>query len=181
MSSPDRADEVDRWIEETVHRALAYAITLVRNRADAEDIVQDCYGRLLARSEQYDLPRDGSKLLFKAIANACINHVQRRPPTVQLEIAAGAAGPDRLSLADRSEAVPDRRAMRREFEEAIAAALAELPVTQRAVLELRILGHSLIEVAEMLEMSHANARTVLHRARRTLAARLRPFLEDDVA
>lgn len=71
--------------------------------------------------------------------------------------------------------------MRREFEEAIAAALTDLPVTQRAVVELRSLGHSWIEVAEMLEMSHANARTVLHRARRTLAARLRPFLEEDVA
>lgn len=97
MSSPDRADEVDLWISETMQRALAYAITLVRNRADAEDIVQDCYGRLLARSAEYDLPRDGSKLLFKAITNACINRVQRRPPTLELEVAAGAAGPDRLS------------------------------------------------------------------------------------
>ena len=32
----------------------------------------------------------------------------------------------------------------------------------------------------MLEISHANARVLLHRARRTLAARLRPFIEDHV-
>ena len=181
MSSPDRADEVDAWIAERVQRALAYAITLVRNRTDAEDIVQDCYLRLLAKSQQYDLPRDGTKLLFKAITNACINHVQRRPPTVGLQAAEHASGADRRSLADRPGTEPDRRAMRQEIEEAIAAALAELPVMQRAVVELRRLGHSLIEVAEMLEISHANARTVLHRARRTLAARLRPFLEEDVA
>ena len=181
MSSPDRADEVDAWIAQTVQRALAYAITLVRNHADAEDIVQDCYRRLLAKSRQYDLPRDGTKLLFKAITNACINHVQRSPQNVGLPAAEQASGADRLSLADRSETEPDRRAMHQEFEEAIRAALAELPVTQRAVVELRSLGHSLIEVAEMLEISHANARTVLHRARQALAARLRPFLEEDVA
>ena len=116
--------------------------------------------------------------MFKAISNACINLVQRRPPTVGLEVAEQAAGADRFSMAERPEAEPDRRAMRREFEQAIAEALAELPVTQRAVVELRSLGHSLIEVAEMLEMSHANARTVLHRARQALAVKLRPFLED---
>ena len=181
MSCPDSSGELDVWIAETVQRALAYAITLVGNRADAEDVVHDCYQRLLARSDQYDLPRDGSKLLFKAITNACINLVQRRPPTIGLDIAEHAGGVDRLSLADQSGTEPDRRAMRREFEEAIAQALAELPVAQRAVVELRSLGHSLIEVAEMLEMSHANARTILHRARQTLAARLRPFLEEDVA
>ena len=84
------------------------------------------------------------------------------------------------SLADRADADPEHRAIRGELEAAVAAALAELPVTQRAIVELRGLGHSLVEVADMLEISHANARVMLHRARRTLATRLRPFIEDHV-
>jgi DNA-directed RNA polymerase specialized sigma24 family protein len=32
----------------------------------------------------------------------------------------------------------------------------------------------------MLEISHSNVRVMLHRARRTLATRLRPFIEDHV-
>lgn len=177
---PPPDDDLDGWIASTVQQALAYAQSLVRNRAEAEDIVHDCYGRLIARANVYDLPRDGSKLLFKAITNACINATQRRTPTTELETAAHASGADQLSLADKPEVQPERQAMHRELEEAVENALEELPVTQRAVVELRSLGHSLVEVAEMLDISDANARTLLHRARARLAIRLRPFIEENV-
>ena len=173
-------DALDAWVAETVQRALAFAVTLVRNRADAEDIVHDCYGRLLARSDEYDLPRDGTKLLFKAVANACINWVQRRPPVVSIEAAEQGPGGGSDSLADESAGRPESRAMYRELEDAVAGALAELPETQRAVVELRSLGHSLVEVADMLELSHTNARVLLHRARQSLAQRLRSFIEENV-
>jgi RNA polymerase sigma-70 factor (ECF subfamily) len=163
-----------------VRRALAYAVTLVRNRAEAEDIVHDCYSRLLARSDHYDLPSDGTKLLFRAITNACINWTQRRPPVVSLDAVERGSGADRLALADTADVDPEHRAMRGELDAAVAEALAELPVTQRAVVELSSLGHSLVEVADMLQISHPNARVLLHRARRTLAARLRPFIEGHV-
>ncbi len=160
--------------------ALAYAVTLVRNQAEAEDIVHDCYIRLLARSEHYDLPSDGTKLLFRSITNACINWTQRRPPVVSLEVAEQGIGADRLSLAANSDADPEHRAICGELEAAVAAALTELPVAQRAIVELSSLGHSSQEIADMLEISHSNVRVMLHRARRTLATRLRPFIEDHV-
>lgn len=181
MSDPPRsADELDAWIEATVSRALAYALTLVRNRAEAEDIVHDCYGRLLARGSAYDLTRDGEKLLFKAIANACINWTQRRPPTASLEAVARSPEANAIWMTDRTQAGPEQHAMGRELEEAIEDALGELTVTQRAVVQLRSLGYSLVEVAEMLEISHANARTLLHRGREKLAIRLRPYLEENL-
>jgi RNA polymerase sigma factor (sigma-70 family) len=147
---------------------------------DAEDIVQDCYSRLLAKGDEYDLPRDGQKLLFKSITNACINHVQRRRPLVSLDaVEDDREGTGRGAwLADRAEADPPDHASHRELTDAVGAALGELPVSQRAVVELRSLGHPLSEIAGMLEISHANARVLLHRARRALAARLRPFLEE---
>jgi RNA polymerase sigma-70 factor, ECF subfamily len=180
MSDPVRSDDdVDAWIVATIQRALAYALTLVHNRTDAEDIVHDCYGRLLARAHLYDLPRDGSKLLFKAITNACINWTQRRAPEVGIHCAKQATGSDTLSLADKSAAEPVQQAMQQELKVAVEHALSELPVTQRAVIQLRCLGHSLIEVAEMLEITHDNARTLLHRGRSRMAIRLRPFLDEN--
>lgn len=163
-----------------MQRALAYAITLVRNQAEAEDIVHDCYSRLLARSDKYDLPTDGTKLLFKAITNACINWTQRRPPVVSLETAEQGVGATGPALADKSDFEPDSCAIQGELEDAVAVALAELPLPQRAIVELRSLGHSLVEIADMLDLSHANARVLLHRARLKLATRLRPFIEDHV-
>jgi RNA polymerase sigma-70 factor (ECF subfamily) len=179
MTRPSPADDqLGAWIAGTVQRALAYAVTLVRNQTEAEDIVHDCYIRLLARSDHYDLASDGTKLLFRSITNACINWTQRRPPLVSLEAAEQGRGADRLSLADKADAGPEHRAICGELEAAVSEALAELPVSQRAIVELRSLGHSLVEVADILEISHANARVMLHRARRTLATRLRPFVED---
>lgn len=171
-------DELGPWIAETAPRAIAYAASLVRNRAEAEDIVHDCYSRLLARSDKYDLPRDGTRLLFKAITNACINWTRRRPPVVSLEAAQRGSRPGGGLPDEGRDPGPECEAIRGELEAAVAEALAELPVSQRAIVELRSLGHSLPEAADMLEISHANARVLLHRARRALAARLRHFIED---
>lgn len=159
-------------MSETLGHALAYALSLIRNRAEAEDIVQDCYGRLLAKSDRYDLPRDGTKLLYKAISNACINARQRRPPVV------GEASQDLSALANQAASGPEHQAILGELEDAVAQALEELPMIQKGVVELRSLGHTTVEIAEILEISHANARVLLHRARQTLADRLRPFIEE---
>ena len=164
------------WIARTVQPALAYAITLVRNRHDAEDIVQECYRKLLARSAHYDLPRDGEKLLYKSITNACINLVQRRPATTSIESLKDTGFPPH---ADDGRPA-DSRLMQREMEKVIEQALAELPVNQRAVLQLSSLGHSLVDVAEMVNVSHANVRVLLHRARQSVAERLKVFREGEV-
>jgi RNA polymerase sigma factor (sigma-70 family) len=161
------------WIARTVQPALAYAITLVRNRHDAEDVVQECYRKLLARATYYDLPRDGEKLLYKSITNACINFVQRRPATTSIESLRDAAFPPNAEDGGR----PEARLIQQEMETVIEQALGELPVNQRAVLELSSLGHSLVDVAEMVNVSHANARVLLYRARQSVAERLKSFRE----
>jgi RNA polymerase sigma-70 factor (ECF subfamily) len=164
------------WIARTVQPALAYAITLVRNRHDAEDIVQECYRKLLARSAHYDLPRDGEKLLYKSVTNACINLVQRRPATTSIDSLKDAGFPPHADDGRPAES----RLMQREMEKVIEQALAELPVNQRAVLELSSLGHSLVDVAEMVNVSHANVRVLLHRARQSVAEKLKVFREGEV-
>lgn len=179
MTQPNAfPDPIDVWVTETACRALGYAITLVRNHHDAEDIVHDCFGRLLAKSHNYDLPRDGTRLLFRSITNACINHSkQRRPKSSlqELEFKEGSQGP---VLADRRAADPLENAIGHELERAIELAMNKLPLAQRAAVELRSLGNSLGEVAEILEVSHANARVLLHRARTQLAAQLSAFIEE---
>lgn len=173
MTPADQSvEELDAWIASTARRALAYAVTLVGNPADAEDLVHDCYLRLLAKAADYDLPQDGTRLLFRSITRACVNFTQRRRPVVSLDAApasvATSTGPD-----------PGALAACRELKDAVRVAMSELPVSQRAVLELRSFGHSLIEIAGILDVSHANARMLLHRGRQTLASRLAPFLKEE--
>lgn len=153
---------------------------MVRNHADAEDLVYDCYGKLLAKADMYDLANDGDKLLYKAVTNACINFVQRRPPVVSLDCPPIDTDDTSSSMADHRQPQPHEQAAERELADSLAEALASLPIKQRAAVELRSLGHSLVEIADVLGVSHANARVLLFRARESLAVRLRPYIEENV-
>src|SRR5215203_5002824 len=77
---PDESAALDAWVEATLAGAVAFARSLLRDPAAAEDVVHDCFCRLLRRADVYDLPRDGTRLLFRAITNACIDASRGRGP-----------------------------------------------------------------------------------------------------
>ncbi len=172
----DRSDppgDRDAWILATLPRALAYASSLLRDRALAEDVVHDCYTRLLQKSATYDLANDGTKLLFKAITNACVDRNDRDRKLLRLEFEDGGASP----IADARAWEPHDLASHRELEAAVAEALGRLTLAQRGALELKSLGYSLAEIAEALGTSPTNAGVLVHRARKLMADWLAPFLE----
>jgi RNA polymerase sigma-70 factor (ECF subfamily) len=171
------AAALDAWVLATAADAVAYAASLLRDRAAAEDVVQDCYCRLLARADVYDLPRDGRKLLFAAVTNACINLQARARGLRSLDVG-GEAGLHDL-LADPAAAPPEQALLQAELEAAVADALATLPPLQRAALELKSLGQSLREIADALGTTAGNAGVLVHRARQAMAQRLAPYLKGE--
>ena len=61
----------------------------------------------------------------------------------------------------------------------LGTVLDTLPDRQRVVLTLRdVLGHSSDEVCAMLDLSQANQRVLLHRARTAVRAGLATYLEE---
>lgn len=166
-------DAIDDWVRSTLPRALGYAKALLRDPVSAEDVVQDCYARLLARAAHYDLPRDGLKLLLRSVTNACIDLRTRERALLSLD-----AGTDGASLAvpDRGAPDPHEAAVASELAARIETALAKLPLGQRAAIHLAALGYTLPEVAATIGTTHGNARVLVHRARKTLEAELGPFL-----
>jgi RNA polymerase sigma-70 factor, ECF subfamily len=72
---------------------------------------------------------------------------------------------------------PEQEALAGELRERLAAALAQLPARQRMVITLRdVDGYTSEEVCEILELSAANQRVLLHRARAFVRARLEDYL-----
>jgi RNA polymerase sigma-70 factor (ECF subfamily) len=169
-------DDLDAWVLATAPRAVAYAASLLRDRSLAEDVVQDCYCRLLQKADVYDLPRDGGKLLFRAITNACINHNTRAHPVLSLDGFRDREDGMGWEVADRHTQEPAQVMVGRELRQAIAEGLAQLPVLHRAALELKSLGHSQQEIAQMLNVSPSHAGVLVHRARKSLAVYLAPFI-----
>jgi RNA polymerase sigma factor (sigma-70 family) len=172
---PETRAAWEAWVLATLPRALAFATSLLRDRTLVEDVVHDCYVRLLEKAETYDLLNDGTKLLYKAITHACIdrNYRDRRLLSLEFEFDGEAGG----ALADGRVCDPRDLAEYRELEEALAGELGRLTVAQRGALELKSLGYSLEEIAEAIGTSPGNAGVLVHRARKALAHQLARFLE----
>jgi RNA polymerase sigma factor (sigma-70 family) len=173
MLRDDQRDELEGWAAEVLPRAVAYARSFLRDGAAAEDVVQECLYRLLCKADDYDLLRDGVKLLFRAVSNRCINQASRRQALTSLDTGGADEGP--LPVEDRLAELPPEALACRELQAAIEAALARLPELQRAALELRALGQGKAEIAEVLQVSESHAGVLVHRARRALAEELAPL------
>lgn len=74
---------------------------------------------------------------------------------------------------------PEREALAAEVRARLAAALDELPSRQRTVITLRdIEGYDAAEVCAMLEITAANQRVLLHRARAFVRGRLETYFAE---
>jgi len=164
---------LDSWISHALPSAVAYAASLLGDREKADDVVQECVCRLLLAAARYDLPRDGRRLLFRAITNACINLVTRQRPELGLDEVGRASADGKWELEDTTAVLPPDLVIAKELKEIVNHGLAALPLRQRSAIELWSLGYSTAEMAEILELSHSNVRVIIHRARQAMAEFLR--------
>src|SRR5262249_51810223 len=114
-------EELDAWVRACAPWALAYARSLIPDSARAEDVVQHCFSRLLARRDGHDLPRDGHKLLYRAITTAAINATTRRRQLASLDALAGGDGDGAgWEPCDPAAFTPEQLSMRNELQDAVA-------------------------------------------------------------
>ncbi|HEY7336705.1 MAG TPA: RNA polymerase sigma factor [Bryobacteraceae bacterium] len=140
-----------------------FAWRLTGSIADAEDIVQECFLALLRPDCGFDPARTAVRTyLFGAVRNQWLKRLRRRDQGMALE------------PVDRR--TPEAEAVRGEAAGAVAAAIAELPGTQREVL---LLAHyeqlSLAEIAEVTQLEIAAVKSRLQRARATLRESLAAY------
>lgn len=154
-----------------VYRA-AYRIT--GNAADAEDVLQTVFTRLLRREEQPDLSNSAGSYLHRAAVNAALDLMRRRKRARAVDV-------DDVSdqLVDE-DAGPERRRGSREIARRVREALGRLSPRQAEIFSLRYLdGLGNLEIAKMLGSSQTSIAVILHRARHRLQKELAP-LEGDL-
>lgn len=164
---------------------LRVARAHVRTDATAEEVVQEAWMGVIRALPGFE----GRAMLRTWVFRILINVARRRgrvEARTMLELQGPTVDPDRFRDEDdpypghwRSDAAPspwdpEPALLNAEFRGALATALDELPERQRAVVELRdVHGLDPTEVCELLELTAANQRVLLHRGR----ARLRAALE----
>jgi RNA polymerase sigma-70 factor (ECF subfamily) len=157
----------------------------VRTHASAEEVVQEAWLAVVRGLDGFE----GRAQLRTWVFRILVNVARRRGRTetrVNAELSGPTVDPGRFRDDDdpypghwRADAAPtdwgpEPVLLAAEFRAVLEKALAELPERQRAVVELRdVHGFGHEEVCELLELTPANQRVLLHRGR----AKLRGVLE----
>jgi RNA polymerase sigma factor (sigma-70 family) len=148
--------DFDTLFRECVADLHAYAISLLGERAAAEDVTATAFERLYRSRSRLDRRRGSPRAWLFAIArNAALDELRRRGRQPRCELPAdGSADQGSGEAIEKVE----RRAQVRE-------ALAHLPLRDREVVLLKFHGQlSNSELARVLGISESNAGTRLHRA-----------------
>jgi RNA polymerase sigma-70 factor (ECF subfamily) len=166
--------EIVRRYNQRLFRA---ARSIVRNDADAEDVVQAGYVQAFTHLQNFRGDSALSTWLTRIVLNEALGRVRRRRPTTGLEAieAAQANGGAQIIqfplLQDHPD--PETAMARLEVRELLEKAIDSLPEAFRAVFVLRdVEGLSAQETAEQLEIKPETVNTRLFRARRQLRERL---------
>lgn len=175
---------LDQALARLTPSMLHLAMYHVRSRADAEDVVQETWLGALNGIDRFEHRSSLRTWLFRILKNRARTRGARLARMVtftDLEAATPAGRDGRGFSVDAGIDIhrvpaPERDLIARELGERIDRAIATLPVRQRAVVTLRdVEGRSAREVQELLGLTDANQRVLLHRAR----ARIRDQLSDD--
>jgi RNA polymerase sigma-70 factor (ECF subfamily) len=161
-------------------RLWAVALRTMGNPHDAADGLQDGLIAAYRRAETFRGDAAVTTWLHRVIVNACLDRIRaakvRRTDTLPDDLdERGDRGSARTSTGDSDD--PELAAIADDRRRALLEALATLPAEQRAALVLLDMeGHSVAEVAQMLDCAEGTVKSRCARGRQRLATLLRDRL-----
>jgi RNA polymerase sigma-70 factor, ECF subfamily len=146
-------------------RLYRVARAILANDGEAEDVMQDAYVRAYAHLGQFAGQARFSTWLTRIAVYEALARARRGRRLVQIED----LSPGKEDSMQSTERGPEQRAIQRNLQGLLEAAIDALPESFRAVLVLReVEGLSTAETAESLGISESLVKTRLHRARAAL-------------
>jgi len=154
-------------------RLYRLARSILRDDAEAEDVVQEAYVRAFTHLSEFRGEARLSTWLTRITLNEALGRLRRRRPVVGLEFMETVNDPGRPRVSydpsARRDTDPETEAARSEIRRLLERAIDELPEPFRVVFALREIEQmSVEETASQLGVRPETVRTRLHRARRLL-------------
>lgn len=173
-------------IKRNNQRLFRVARAIMRDDAEAEDVVQEAYVRAFTRLDSFKGDAMFSTWLTRIALNEALTRARKRRPVAELEeldIAAAANG-GQVIMFPTSLTPPgaDAELGRRQVRALLEQAIDELPAAFRIVFILRDVEEmSIDETATQLALKPETVKTRLHRARKLMRAAIEKRLSSGFA
>jgi RNA polymerase sigma-70 factor (ECF subfamily) len=152
-------------------RLYRVARSILRDDAEAEDVIQDAYVRAYQHLNQFAGRAKFSTWLTRIAVHEALARAQRRSRIDSLDAVTGPNG--EVSMPDTSIISPEAQASGREVSALLENALLALPDAYRTIIMLRDVEEmDTAETAEVLAITEENVKVRLHRARALLRREL---------
>jgi RNA polymerase sigma-70 factor (ECF subfamily) len=180
-----RVKEGDRAAFETlVNRYKQPVLKLVgrtvRDYDEAEDIAQHVFLQVYKSAHRYKISAKFTTWLFTIARNLALNEIRRRSRHPAESLDAPHPGEEEAparELQTKDQFSPPEAMLHEELKEKVEEALQALPENQRTAILLCQEGEvSYEEIAKILDCSVSATKSLIHRARETLKAQLKPYL-----
>jgi RNA polymerase sigma-70 factor (ECF subfamily) len=175
----------DSLVSKYERRLYAMAVRIVRHRQDAEEVVQQTFLSVIEHLREFREESSFYTWLMRIATNHALGLLRRRSVRATVPLAADGAPEDyadvpRPGFIARWKETPDRIAANRETGRLLAEALDALDEKYRLVFLLRdVEGLSTAEAAEAMQITEANVKVRLLRARLMLRERLTRLFGDE--
>jgi RNA polymerase sigma-70 factor (ECF subfamily) len=167
-------------------RIYSLARRMLGNNADAEDVTQDVFVKVLRNLPMFRGEAAFSTWLYRIAVNTALNYRRKKAKRKTYSVAEPfwefAENGDHRNPVRRWAPDPEQLTLDREAHQMIEKAIGQLPELYRdAYLLADVEGLSNADIAEILELSAAAVKSRLHRARLLMRNLLAPYFEEKSA
>ena len=168
----DAGSAVQELMESDGHKMYGLALKLCRNQSEAEDLVQDTFLQAFRKWDQFEGRSEPTTWLYTIASRLCQRRQRsrsgepRRLESLTDLLPIGESSIPEIPAADDS---PLDEHLKKEAQDQVERALAELPVNLRLPLVLKDIAElSVAQVAQVLGIKPATVKTRVHRGRLAL-------------
>ena len=175
----------ERLVEAYSGQVYALLTRFLGRHPGREDLAQEVFLRVVRSRDRYQPTARFTTWLYRIVFNLAVNETQRAAGREPLSIdrpALRGEGEGPREVTDATAVDPSAGLERDDVVQAVRAAIAALPETQRmALLLAKYEDMPYVDIASVLGSTEKAIKSLIHRARENLRARLAPFLEEELA
>jgi RNA polymerase sigma-70 factor (ECF subfamily) len=168
--------ELARRCQEKIYFTI---LALTKNQQDASDLAQEAFMQAFKSLRSFKQRSSFYTWIYRIAVNLTLNFLKRRKREDTQEVLEESQSSGNGT--EDSCLLPEGRSLKKELSEKLQSAIDSLPLTYRASFTLVVFqGMTHSQVARILGCSENTVSWRMHKARKMLQARLKPYLEGGI-